>query len=47
MLFLVRNGAPWAEVRAMSAERRLACVVALGELDGRVWDWDALRWVEA
>ena len=44
MLFLARNGVPWAEVKRMSAARRLACVVAVGELDGRGWDWHTMRW---
>ncbi|WP_275434313.1 hypothetical protein [Lichenicola cladoniae] len=35
---------PWSEVMLMSERRRLACCVALGELDGQVFDWVSLSW---
>lgn len=44
MLYLARNGVPWSVIKAMSAERRIACCVALGEMDGGVFDWAAMDW---
>jgi hypothetical protein len=38
---------PWPEIEAMSTARRIACCVALGELDGQVFDWSALVWNSA
>jgi hypothetical protein len=45
-LFLVRNGVPFHIAFALPADERLAFVVALGTLAGRVFDWDQLRWTE-
>ena len=44
ILFLVKGGVPWSEVMNMSETRRLACCVALGELDGQVFDWNSFSW---
>ena len=44
ILYLARNGVPWTEIMKMSVERRLACCVALGEIDGGQFDWAALAW---
>ena len=44
ILYLARNGVPWSEIMAMSLERRLACCVALGELDGGRFNWSTLDW---
>ena len=35
---------PWLDLREASSDRRLAVIVAAGEIDGREFDWDALRW---
>ncbi len=43
-LSLVKHGVPYEKAMTMSAARRLAHVVAFGELDGRTFDWHALRW---
>ena len=45
ILYLARNGVPWSEVMVMSAERRFACCVSLGEMDGGQFDWSTMRWV--
>ncbi len=44
MMYLLSNGVPWPEILAMSAVRRLACCVCLGEIDGGVFDWSSLSW---
>ncbi len=44
ILYLARNGVPWSEIMTMSAERRLACCVALGEIDGGMFDWSTMKW---
>lgn len=44
MLFLARGGVPWHEIMKMSDQRRIACCVALGELDGFIFDWAGLTW---
>jgi hypothetical protein len=43
-LYLCRNGVPFDVAFSLSAEERLAFVVALGRLEGRVFDFAALRW---
>ncbi len=43
-LFLVRNGVPFDVAFSLGAGERLAWVVALHELEGRQWDWGAMRW---
>jgi hypothetical protein len=42
---LVRNGVPFDVAFSLPVEERLAFIVALGILDGLVFDWGALRWV--
>jgi hypothetical protein len=43
-LYLVRNGVPFDVAFALPVSERLAWVVALGQLDGRVFDWTSLSW---
>ena len=43
-LYLVRNGVPFDVAFSLPADERMAFVVALGTLDGRVFDWRAMRW---
>ena len=43
-LYLVRNGVPFDVAFSLPADERMAFVVALGTLDGRVFDWQAMRW---
>jgi hypothetical protein len=45
-LFLCMNGVPFDVAFSLDAETRLAWVIAVGELQGRVWDWSAMRWQE-
>ncbi len=44
-LALVSRGVPYEVAMRMSLQRRLAFNVIFGELDGRDFDWRALRWV--
>ena len=46
ILRIVRQGVPWNEAWALSRARRWAIIVALGEMDGGSFDWDAMRWRE-
>jgi hypothetical protein len=43
-LYLVRNGVPFDVAFALPASDRLAWVVALGQLDGCVFDWPSMSW---
>jgi hypothetical protein len=43
---LVKNGVPFDVAFSLSAEERLAFVVALGRLDGGEFDFVAMRWQE-
>ena len=43
-LFLVRNGVPFDVAFCLAAEERRAWVVALGTLDGGVFDFDRNAW---
>ncbi len=45
-LYLVRNGVPFDVAFSLDQDERRAWIVALGTLDGRVWDWGAMRWTE-
>jgi hypothetical protein len=45
-LFLLRNGVPFDVAFLLPPAERLAFIVALGELDGRVFDWRDLIWTE-
>ncbi len=45
-LYLIRNGVPFDVAFCLSAEERLAFVVALGRLDGHEFDFAALCWKE-
>jgi hypothetical protein len=40
----VKNGVPFDVAFSLSADERLAWIVALGTLEGRSFDWDSLRW---
>ena len=43
-LYLVRNSVPFDVAFSLDQDERTAWIVALGTLDGRVWDWGAMRW---
>jgi hypothetical protein len=43
-LYLIRNGVPFDVAFSLPPTERLAFIVALGELDGRSFDWRGLRW---
>ena len=43
-LYLVRNSVPFDVAFSLDRDERTAWIVALGTLDGRVWDWGAMRW---
>ena len=43
-LFLVRNGVPFDVAFSLAADERTAWIVVMGEMDGRVRDWGAMRW---
>jgi hypothetical protein len=43
-LFLVRNGVPFDVAFSLPPEDRLAWVVAIGTLDGNVFDFATMRW---
>jgi hypothetical protein len=45
-LYLVRNGVPFDVAFSLSESERLAWIVAFGTLDGREFDWFAMRWKE-
>ena len=45
-LWLVRNGIPFDVAFSLDEDERRAWIVALGELDGRTWDWGAMRWTD-
>ena len=45
-LWLVRNGIPFDVAFSLDQDERTAWIIVLGELNGRVWDWGAMRWVE-
>ncbi len=46
ILLLAGRGVPWSEIMSWSEARRLAAVVAIGEMQGREFDWGAGRWVD-
>ncbi|WP_349935022.1 hypothetical protein [Acetobacter sp. A11-2] len=46
MLFLVQNGVPWEVCGKWSDKRRLAACVALREMRGETFDWDAMMFIE-
>ena len=43
-LYLIRNGVPFDVAFSLPTDERMAFVVALGTLDGRVFDWRTLHW---
>lgn len=43
-LYLVRNGVPFDVAFSLPDEERAAFVVAIGRLDGGVFDTQAMRW---
>ena len=43
-MYLCRNGVPFDVAFSLSAEERLAFVVALGRLDGLVFDFATMQW---
>ena len=44
MLFLVKNGVPYDVAMRLSPTRRVAYVVAIGELAGGAFDWRTMSW---
>jgi hypothetical protein len=44
ILRLVKHGVPWDVAWKMSPTRRLAYVVAFGEIDGGRFDWSTKTW---
>jgi hypothetical protein len=46
-LYLVRNGVPFDVAFSLTVRERQAWVVAIGQLDGRTFDWDAGVWIES
>jgi hypothetical protein len=45
-LYLIRNGVPFDVAFALPARERLAWIVAFGSLDGRVFDWATMCWLD-
>ena len=45
-LFLVRNHVPFDVAFSLDWDERTAWIVVMGQLDGRVWDWGAMRWTD-
>lgn len=43
-LYLIRNGVPFDFAFSLDVSERVAWVVALGELDGFVFDWHDMSW---
>ena len=46
-LYLCRNGVPFDVAFSLGPEERMAFVVALGTLEGRVFDFATRQWREA
>jgi len=46
-LFLVRNGVPFDVAFSLPPDERTAWVIVLGTLQGRIYDFDAMRWEES
>ena len=46
-LLLVSKGVPYKTAMAMSPKKRIAMCIVFGQLDGGVWDWSEMRWIEA
>ena len=46
VVLLVQNGVPYDVAMKMSATRRLAMIVAIGELKGGRWNWNTMAWDE-
>jgi hypothetical protein len=42
----VKHGVPWDAAWQLTPTRRLAYLVAAGEIDGGEFDWGAMRWRE-
>ncbi len=45
-LYLMRNGVSFDVAFSLDVAERTAWVVALGQMDGRTWDWGAMRWTD-
>jgi len=45
-LYLAKNGVPFDVACSLTRNERLAWVVALGALEGRQFDWQAIQWYE-
>lgn len=46
IMYLLDGGVPWEVATRITPTRRLAMVVARGELRGGTYDWATLRWVK-
>lgn len=46
-LYLLSRGVPFDVAFSLPVEDRIAWIVALGTIDGREFDWSAMRWKEA
>lgn len=45
-LYLVTRGVPYAIAVAMTDAEALAHIIIFGEIDGNVWDWGNMEWIE-
>jgi len=45
-LYLMRNGVSFDVAFSLDVVERTAWVVALGQMDGGTWDWEAMRWTD-
>lgn len=45
-LYLIRNGVPFDVTFSLSSTERAAYVIAIGSLDGHVFDWSAFAWTQ-
>jgi hypothetical protein len=46
-LYLVRNGVPFDVAFALPAAERAAYVIALGRLEGHLFDWERFQWMKS
>jgi hypothetical protein len=45
-LYLVKNGVPFDVAFALPLRDRVAWIVALGMLNGGIYDWTTRRWID-
>jgi hypothetical protein len=46
-LYLVQNGVPFDVAFSLNTMDRTAYVIAIGTLNGNVFDWSQFRWIES